>query len=190
MFETSEKVLKRDSNSLLAALVQEDSPIKLNESGCYVIDRDWYLFRHILAFLRDGKLPTLSEVESDQIIPHLYKEADFYNLESLRYAIREFLDPHHVVEKSAAVPLSRLHKLEATFNRASLKSEEFNPRVSSMSKRQDKKIENQDWWTSTRYNGVDFTAKHRIPEETEGGSWRHFEKEKNNKISLSTWGIE
>jgi len=113
LFETSEKVLKRDPNSLLAALVQSDSPIKPDEKGCYVIDRDWYLFRHILAFLRDGALPELGDAGGGQLIPNLYKEAEYYNLETLRCAIREFLDPFQLVEKSAAVPLSQLHRLEA-----------------------------------------------------------------------------
>jgi hypothetical protein len=113
LFETTEKVLKRDPGSLFAALVGPDSPLKPDEHGCFVIDRDWFLFRHILGFLRDGVLPQSGDAASEQLVSQLYKEAEFYRLETLRCAVREYLDPFQIVEKSAAVPLSRLHKLEA-----------------------------------------------------------------------------
>ncbi|GBG35009.1 BTB/POZ domain-containing protein KCTD6 [Hondaea fermentalgiana] len=112
LFETTEQVLKRDPGSLLAALVGSDSPIQPDDRGCFIIDRDWVLFRHILAFLRDGALPQAPDAAGDQLIARLYKEADFYRLETLRCAIREFLDPFQLVERAAAVPLSRLHKIE------------------------------------------------------------------------------
>ena len=57
LFETSEAVLKRDRDSLLAALVGPDAPLKPNEEGVVYIDRDWWLFRNILCFLRDGRIP-------------------------------------------------------------------------------------------------------------------------------------
>lgn len=57
LFETSEQVLKRDRGSLLAALVGDDAPLKADEEGVVFIDRDWWLFRNILCFLRDGRIP-------------------------------------------------------------------------------------------------------------------------------------
>lgn len=173
LFETSERVLKRDPASLLAAMVQDDSPIQANENGCFVIDRDWYLFRHVLTFLRDGVLPQGGEVAEDQLIANLYKEAEFYNLETLRCAIREYLDPYQIVEKSAAVPLSRLHKIEAKMMQSlkheldDLSGEAFfddglgreppkprEPRGPAAERtRADKAF---DWWTTSTYKGKDF----------------------------------
>lgn len=86
IFETSVGVLIRDPYSLLAALCRVDSPVLPDErSGMIYIDRDWWLFRHILAFLRSNVLP--NELET---LKELYTEASFYRLESLQRAIEEF----------------------------------------------------------------------------------------------------
>ncbi len=50
--------------------------------GAFFIDRDWWLFRHILAFLRSGTLP-----ESEDVLQQLYAESSFYHLTSLRGAV-------------------------------------------------------------------------------------------------------
>jgi len=152
LFETSEKVLRRDSHSLLAALTQADCPLQPNDNGCFVIDRDWFLFRHILTFLRDGTLPQAPDASGEDILSQLYKEASFYKLESLRYAIREFLDPHKIVEKSATVPFARL---EATL----LEKQDFDDGFCEPCA--DTPEERKDFWTSHTYKGQDF----RIPED-------------------------
>ena len=82
LFETSCEILTRDPYSILAACCRVTPVIKLNEEGHFYFDRDWWLFRHILTFLRSSSLPT--EIET---LTELYKEASFYRVESLQRAI-------------------------------------------------------------------------------------------------------
>lgn len=42
LFEISSALAAKDSGSLLAAFVNEDSPLSVTERGCFRIDRDWY----------------------------------------------------------------------------------------------------------------------------------------------------
>lgn len=84
MFETTVEVLTVDPYSVLAALCRRKPPIKPNPDGVFYLDRDWWLFRHILSFLRSGVLPR--ELE---ILKELYKEASFYRMEKLQRAIEE-----------------------------------------------------------------------------------------------------
>lgn len=41
LFEISRSVATKDPGSLLAALVDDDSPLATHERGCFRIDRDW-----------------------------------------------------------------------------------------------------------------------------------------------------
>ena len=70
------------SSSSSAAAVT--SPKYRLEDGVYYIERDWWLFRYILAFLRDGTLPT----ETPLLIA-LYREANFYGCTQIQNAIEE-----------------------------------------------------------------------------------------------------
>ena len=70
------------SSSSSAAAVT--SPKYRLEDGVYYIERDWWLFRYILAFLRDGTLPT----ETPLLIA-LYREANFYGCTQIQSAIEE-----------------------------------------------------------------------------------------------------
>jgi hypothetical protein len=87
-FEVSKEVLCQDEKSLLFALCQDDSPALVagdgGVSGTVVIDRDWWLFRFILNFLRDGLIP-----EDRATALQLYREASFWRLVSLQRAIEE-----------------------------------------------------------------------------------------------------
>ena len=109
VFETSKGVLSRDRDSLLHAIVSSSSPLELDSAGCFYIDRDWWLFRHILRFLRDGRLP-----QDRELLAQIYAEADFYNLVSLRRAIRETLDPAHVVERTSGLSEKKLRQIETS----------------------------------------------------------------------------
>lgn len=60
------------------------TPIQALPSVTY--ERDWWLFRYILAFLRDGTLP--GDQETSLLIA-LYKEAAFYNMVELQHAIED-----------------------------------------------------------------------------------------------------
>ncbi len=109
VFETSKGILSRDPDSLLCAIVSSNSPLELDSAGSFYIDRDWWLFRHILRFLRDGRLP-----EDRQLLSQMYFEADYYNLLSLRRAIRELLDPAHVVERTSGLSEQKLRRIETS----------------------------------------------------------------------------
>lgn len=84
MFETTVDVLTVDPYSVLASLCRRKPPIRPNADGIFYLDRDWWLFRHILSFLRSGVLPR--ELE---ILKELYKEASFFRMEKLQRAIEE-----------------------------------------------------------------------------------------------------
>ncbi|TYZ60417.1 hypothetical protein PybrP1_004591 [[Pythium] brassicae (nom. inval.)] len=82
LFEVSSALAARDGGSLLAALADDDSPLLAAECGCFRVDREWWLFRYVLAFLRDGVLP-----QDPKLLRELYLESEFWKLESLRRAI-------------------------------------------------------------------------------------------------------
>jgi len=84
LFELSEILLNREPGSLLAALMEEDSPLAGGEEGVVHVDRDWWTFRHVLKFLRDGVLPRDKEV-----LTMLYREASFWRMKNLKRAIEE-----------------------------------------------------------------------------------------------------
>lgn len=82
LFETDVKTLTKDPYSILAACCRLKSPITPNNDGIFYFDRDWWLFRHIIAFLRSNALP--NELET---LKELYIESSYYRLESLQRAI-------------------------------------------------------------------------------------------------------
>jgi len=85
IFETTVSILTRDPYSVLAALCRVQPAIAPDaQTGVYYLDRDWWLFRHILAFLRSHVLP--NELET---LKEMYVEASYYRLESLQRAIEE-----------------------------------------------------------------------------------------------------
>jgi hypothetical protein len=84
IFEPTVEVLMRDPYSLLASCCRENPPIPRDADGLFYFDRDWWLFRHIISFLRSNILPTDLET-----LKELYTEASFYRLESLQRSIEE-----------------------------------------------------------------------------------------------------
>jgi hypothetical protein len=82
IFETTAGVLTRDPYSVLAACCRVNSPVKADNEGIIYFDRDWWLFRHVLSYLRSNILP--NEVET---LKELYREASYYRLESLQRSI-------------------------------------------------------------------------------------------------------
>jgi len=86
-FEVAKEALCEDKHSLLFALCQDDSPAVVPGepvSDTVVVDRDWWLFRFIVTFLRDGLIP-----EDRGTALQLYREAAFWRLGSLQRAIEE-----------------------------------------------------------------------------------------------------
>ncbi len=90
MFESPIGVLTSDRFSLLAAVCRsalfptaQQGPV-VDADGTYFLDRDWWLFRHVLAFLREGVLP-----DAVDLLQQLYAESAFYRLTTLRNAIED-----------------------------------------------------------------------------------------------------
>lgn len=99
-FETTAGILTSDRFSILAAICQTgESRRRLHEKyeeagsshrrtltpdedGSYFIDRDWWIFQHIMVFLGNALLP-----DDPLLLEEMYTEAMFYRLQSLRRAI-------------------------------------------------------------------------------------------------------
>ena len=84
IFEATVDILARDPYSILAACCRVTPPFGRDIDGFFYFDRDWWLFRHILSFLRSNILPTDLDT-----LKELYSEASFYRLESLLRAIED-----------------------------------------------------------------------------------------------------
>ena len=132
IFEASVDILTKDPYSMLAGLCRRESPIvKPDEDGIFYIDRDWWIFRHILSFLRSNILP--NELET---LKELYLESSFYRLQKLQLAIENIpvdqvanLSPHIAVtwsgvrENNPLIPSDQFlsssrnfHSLDDTYN--------------------------------------------------------------------------
>ena len=99
LFETYEHTLRKDPTSLLCQLCSAEPPVMPDPDGCFVFNRDWWLFRYILIFLRDGTLP-----EDRSLLAQLYQEASFWGLTELMNAIEESkLHLHEKVDKEGKV---------------------------------------------------------------------------------------
>ena len=90
LFEVSTAVLGQDPDSLLAALCDPECPLlaqgEAQSGGARVVyvDRDWWVFRYVLIFMRDGLVP-----KSRALSLQLYAEAQFWKLGSLQRALEE-----------------------------------------------------------------------------------------------------
>ncbi|KAG7393289.1 potassium channel tetramerization domain containing [Phytophthora pseudosyringae] len=82
MFKSTVKVWTRDRFSILAQLCTKSPRLRPDKDGSFFFDRDFWVFRLILAFLRESKLPDAVEE-----LRELYCEASFYRLGLLRHAI-------------------------------------------------------------------------------------------------------
>ena len=85
MYEAPVSVLCRDPKSLLAQLCGSNPPILPDpDGGFYYFDRDWWMFRYVMTFMRDGTLP-----DDRALLSQLYREAVFWNLNMMQRAIEE-----------------------------------------------------------------------------------------------------
>ena len=105
-FETTAGVLCRDEFSVLAGLCRgrgDSFDPRLERdfagltAGCFFIDRDWWVFRHVLQFLRTGVLP-----EDPLLVEELYSEATFYRLAILKQAVERRAASFHIRARGAA----------------------------------------------------------------------------------------
>ena len=96
VFETAAGILLRDRFSLLAAVCQQEEGrlVPKDDDGCFYFDRDWWLFRYVLNFLRDGTLP-----EQEELLRDLHYEASFYCLTSMQRSIEVVLAERTLLEE-------------------------------------------------------------------------------------------
>jgi hypothetical protein len=177
MFEVPVSTLIKDPKSLLAQLTNSETcPILPDhQGGFYYFDRDWWLFRYIVNFLRDGVLP-----DDRSILSQLYREASFWNLEQMQRAIEEQkLHLRHETPKKEAVPLW-WQKLPSWWQAVDLSENEKKEKIAAAAK------ENEDWWTDTAYHGKTFLPLSVAPDKvvTLAGA------EDEMKSTSSTYGRE
>lgn len=149
MFEVSDYVLKRDSASLLSQLCDENPPVLKDPNGVFYFDRDWWLFRYILIFLRDGSLP-----QDRNLLAQLYREAAFWHLVELQKAIEE--DKLHLRGKADE------DSEKSSWWRKALSV----PNVALSEKAEKEKKSETDWWTGTSYKGVQYLPLSSSPGKT------------------------
>lgn len=80
LFETSVATLQKDAGSMFAAMFSQRFELSKQSDNTFFIDRDGTHFRHILNYLRIGKVPRSI---IDDIGEELLEEAEFYNLKGL-----------------------------------------------------------------------------------------------------------
>ena len=79
-FVTSVQTLRKDPNSMLAAMFSGKFDTKPSEDGSFFIDRDGTHFRFILNYLRDGELIL---PEGATALKQFQKEAEFYQIQGI-----------------------------------------------------------------------------------------------------------
>ena len=84
-FVTTMQTLRKDPNSMLAAMFSGKFDTKPSEDGSFFIDRDGTHFRFILNYLRTGKL-TLPEGAT--FLKELEEEAEFYQIQGIIDALK------------------------------------------------------------------------------------------------------
>ncbi|OWZ24125.1 hypothetical protein PHMEG_000881 [Phytophthora megakarya] len=175
LFELSAALASKDSTSLLAAFVQDDSPLSAAESGCFRVDRDWRLFRHILRFLRDGILPS-----DPKLLRDLYVESEFWRFESLLKAIetknlelwqlKQKSGTHGSAKENTSKDLSAWwlnpptwwgttsggDKAKEKMGKATLLSSFQKAKKSNAKKAEVDDSELEEWWTKSKYKGTDY----------------------------------
>lgn len=158
MFEVNENVLQRDPASVLCKLTSEDPPHLPEEDGSFVFQRDWWLFRFILSFLRDGTLP-----DDRGLLAQLYKETAYWHLTEMQCAIEEQKlhlrkapkkdSEGQLDEKAAKEESDKWWRKQPSWWRAVSEAEK-----SMADKERAAAAKGKDWWTSDKYKGMTFTA--------------------------------
>ena len=88
IYQTSSTTLTRDPNCFFALMLSDRIPTTKDKHGNYVIDRDGEIFRHVLNFMRCGKLVLPDDFKEISLFEC---EADFFQLDSLRSQIKSSL---------------------------------------------------------------------------------------------------
>ena len=97
VFETTGRVLLRDPGSALARLATEEPP-KDAPDGAWFFERDWWTFRFVMQWLREGEA---SLPRSKPILRAMYAEARFFGMAGLRGAVRRIYQRMAAAEAEA-----------------------------------------------------------------------------------------
>ncbi|XVF30741.1 hypothetical protein REPUB_Repub16aG0084600 [Reevesia pubescens] len=96
---TVDTLTRREPDSMLAAMFSGRHTLCQDpEKGYIFVDRDGKHFRHILNWLRDGVVPTLTDTEYSELI----REAEYYQLLGLIEGISSVLNKRKEDEESCA----------------------------------------------------------------------------------------
>lgn len=191
VFEASETVLRRDPHSMLAALCDDECPLKTDDDGIVYVDRDWWTFRFVLKFLRDGVLPS-----DKPLLAQLYREASYWRLKAMQRAIEEerlqlYRSEYEVDENGKVTARTKPggnknfwstmpnwwdSQQRVTPGQALLSVEEKAAYDVLKAKEAERKAQQapHDWWVGTEYKGHKFV---RPPEK---------DKSKNSKPATAT----
>ena len=193
IFEMSRSLLSVDPNSLLAALIVEGCPIftcggeyALDSTCIAFVDRDWWAFRYVLNFLRDGILP-----KSSHALLSLYKEAVFWRLQSIQRAIEE----SHLNLAQVEIDLSsdiKLASFGSLIKKPTCKKKGFWSRRPDWWEPQSIAIAckkpGSDWWMGADWKGARFGPLSTNPEKVVASK----EDVKTNAdvyaMTSTTWG--
>ena len=85
---TSRETLTRDPDSFFTLMLSDRVPSAKDSRGNYLIDRDGGIFRHVLNFMRCGKLVLPGSFSELHL---LACEAEFFQLEALKKALDDRL---------------------------------------------------------------------------------------------------
>ena len=96
-FVTSVQTLRKDPNSMLAAMFSGKFDTKPSEDGSFFIDRDGTHFRFILNYLRDGELIL---PEGATALKQFQKEAEFYQIQGILDELKPPVQPAKPFEES------------------------------------------------------------------------------------------
>ena len=96
-FITSVQTLRKDPNSMLAAMFSGKFDPKPSEDGSFFIDRDGTHFRFILNYLRDG---VLILPEGATALKQLQQEAEFYQIQGILDELKPTVQPAKPFEES------------------------------------------------------------------------------------------
>jgi len=92
IFATSMKTLVQIPGTFFSEMMSGLHKVEMDKDGCYFIDRDPIVFRHILNFLR-GNIPDLSTLSQSDLTA-LKSDAEFYQLTKLQDMISQNLSEH------------------------------------------------------------------------------------------------
>lgn len=101
IYTTTKATLQRYPNSMLGAMFNGSFTTSADDSGCVFIDRDGYLFRYVLNYLRSS---ALCLPDGFKLLDQLCLEADFYQIQPL-------IEELNCIKKSKEHPICKRGKL-------------------------------------------------------------------------------